>query len=157
VVTKLFSIVGPCRAYFGRKDAQQLAVVRRMTIDLDLPVEVVGCPLVREPDGLAMSSRNALLSAQERERALAIRRVLLGAREAVAGGEHHGTVVRARALAELAAAGVEPEYFELVDTETLTPVQEIDGEVLAVVAARVGRTRLIDNDTIYDGGRECMS
>jgi pantoate--beta-alanine ligase len=151
VVTKLFNMVAPDVAYFGQKDAQQTLVIKQLVRDLNLPITIEVCPIIREPDGLAMSSRNALLSAPERERALAIRRALLGARDAVAGGEHHGTVVRARALAELAAAGVEPEYFELVNTETLLPVEEIDGEVLAVVAARVGSTRLIDNDTIYDG------
>jgi pantoate--beta-alanine ligase len=151
VVTKLFNMVAPDVAYFGQKDAQQALVIRQLVRDLNLPIAIEVCPIIREPDGLAMSSRNALLSAGERERALSIRRVLLGAREAVAGGEHHATAVRARALALLSAAGVEPEYFELVSTETLAPVQEIDGEVLAVVAARVGGTRLIDNDTIHDG------
>jgi pantoate--beta-alanine ligase len=151
VVTKLFNMVGPDVAYFGQKDAQQALVIKQLVRDLNLPVAIEVCPIIREPDGLAMSSRNALLSARERERALAIRRALLEAREAVAGGEHHGTVVRARALAALAAAGVEAEYFELVDTETLTPVEEIDGDVLAVVAARLGAIRLIDNETIHDG------
>jgi pantoate--beta-alanine ligase len=151
VVTKLFNMVAPDAAYFGQKDAQQALVIKQLVRDLNLPIRIEVCPIIREPDGLAMSSRNARLTADERERALAIRRALLGAREAVSAGEHRGTAVRARALAELSAAGVEPEYFELVNTETLVPIEEIDGEVLAVVAARVGATRLIDNDTIHDG------
>jgi pantoate--beta-alanine ligase len=151
VVTKLFNMVGPDVAYFGQKDAQQALVIRQLVRDLNLPVRIEVCPIIREPDGLAMSSRNARLSVQERERALALRRSLLSAREAIAAGERHATAVRAHALAQLTAAGVEPEYFELVDTETLAPVEEIDGEVLAVVAARVGATRLIDNDCIHNG------
>jgi pantoate--beta-alanine ligase len=152
VVTKLFNMVGPDVAYFGQKDAQQALVVKQLVRDLNLPVHIEVCPIVREPDGLALSSRNERLSEPERERALALRRTLLGAREAVAGGERQSAAVRAQALAELSAAGVEPEYFELVDPETLAPVAEIDGEVLAVVAARVGATRLIDNDTIHRNG-----
>ena len=153
VVTKLFNMVAPNVAYFGQKDAQQTLVIKQLVRDLNLPVRIEVCPIVREPDGLAMSSRNQHLSPEDRSRALALRRALLGAQEAVAGGERHSTAVRARALAQLTAAGVEPEYFELVDTETLAPVGEIDGEVLAVVAARVGATRLIDNDTIHSNGR----
>ncbi len=151
VVTKLFNMVRPDVAYFGQKDAQQALVIRQLVRDLNLGVRIEVCPIVRDPDGLAMSSRNAHLTPEERSRALSLHRALRTAREAVAAGERHGTVVRAHALAELTAAGVEPEYFELVDTETLAPVQEIDGEVLAVVAARVGPTRLIDNETIHDG------
>ena len=151
VVTKLFNMVAPEVAYFGRKDAQQALVIKRLVRDLDLPVRIEVCPTVREPDGLALSSRNALLSATERERALAIRRSLLSAHEAVQGGERQGAAIRARALAELTAGGVEPEYFELVDADTLAPLAHIDGEVLAVVAARVGAIRLIDNELIHDG------
>lgn len=151
VVTKLFNMVGPDVAYFGRKDAQQALVIKRLVRDLNLPVAIEVCPTIREADGLALSSRNALLSGPERERALSIRRSLLAARAAVAAGERHGTAVRARALAELTAGGVEPEYFELVDADTLAPVADINGEVLAVVAARVGATRLIDNELIADG------
>ncbi|HZU39412.1 MAG TPA: pantoate--beta-alanine ligase [Solirubrobacteraceae bacterium] len=151
VVTKLFNMVGPQVAYFGQKDAQQTLVVRRLVRDLDMPVRIEVCPTVREPDGLAMSSRNARLSGEERARALALHRALELARNAVADGERRATVIRARALAELSAAGVEPEYFELVATETMEPVRQVAGEVLAVVAARVGATRLIDNEPILDG------
>jgi pantoate--beta-alanine ligase len=153
VVTKLFNMVAPDVAYFGQKDAQQTLVIKQLVRDLNLPVSIEVCPIVREPDGLAMSSRNQHLTPEDRRRALSLRRALVRAGESVAQGERHSTVVRAQALAELAAAGVEPEYFELVDAETLAPVEEIDGEVLALVAARVGTTRLIDNDTIQTNGR----
>jgi pantoate--beta-alanine ligase len=147
VVAKLFNIVGPDRAYFGHKDIQQAAVIRRMVRDLAIPVEVVVCPTVREPDGLAMSSRNALLSAEERERATALHRALKAAEASIAAGERDVAAVLVGAQRELLA--VEPEYFELVDPESIAPIRgRIDGDVLAVVAARVGATRLIDNHTI---------
>jgi pantoate--beta-alanine ligase len=148
VVSKLFNMVGPDVAYFGQKDAQQALVIRRMVLDLNLPVEIHVCPTVREPDGLAMSSRNALLSASERRRATALHRALTAARAAIDAGEHDAHAVKARAVQELTTAGVEPEYFELVFPDTLMPVTHIDGEVLAVVAARFGATRLIDNETL---------
>jgi pantoate--beta-alanine ligase len=151
VVTKLFNMVGPDAAYFGQKDAQQTAVIRRLVRDLDLPVRIEVCPTVREADGLAMSSRNERLSAEERVRALSLHRALRLAQAAVAGGERQSAAVRARALAELTEAGVEPEYFELVSSDTFSPVERVHGDVLAVVAARVGATRLIDNETIHDG------
>jgi pantoate--beta-alanine ligase len=147
VVAKLFNIVGPARAYFGQKDAQQAAVIKRMARDLDLPVEIVVRPTVREPDGLAMSSRNAHLSPAERGRATALHRALQAADASIAAGERDAAAVREAAEKELLA--VEAEYFELVDPERFAPVRgRIDGEVLAVVAARVGATRLIDNHTI---------
>jgi pantoate--beta-alanine ligase len=148
VVAKLFNIVSPDVAYFGQKDAQQVAVIRQLVRDLDMPVRIEACPTVREPDGLAMSSRNVLLSGADRERAAALPRALAAARESVAAGERDATAVRAAAIAALASRGIEPEYFELVSADTLAPVRRIDGEVLALVAARVGATRLIDNDTI---------
>jgi pantoate--beta-alanine ligase len=148
VVAKLFNIVSPDVAYFGQKDAQQVAVIRQLVRDLDMPVRIEACPTVREPDGLAMSSRNVLLSGADRERAAALPRALAAARESVAAGERDATAVRAAAIAALASRGIEPEYFELVSADTLVPVRRIDGEVLALVAARVGATRLIDNDTI---------
>jgi pantoate--beta-alanine ligase len=148
VVTKLFNIVSPETAYFGQKDAQQAAVIKQLVRDLDIPVRVEVCPTIRETDGLAMSSRNALLSAPERARATALHRALAVAREAVAAGERDPAAVATAARAELTAAGVEPEYLELVSTHTLVPVGRIDGEVLAVVAARIGRTRLIDNELL---------
>jgi pantoate--beta-alanine ligase len=152
VVTKLFNIVSPDVAYFGQKDAQQVAVIRQLVRDLDMAVRIEVCPTVREHDGLAMSSRNARLSGSERTRATALARALAAAKDQVAAGEQDATAVRASAIAALASGGVEPEYFELVSPDTLAPVQRIEGEVLALVAARVGATRLIDNDTIAQAG-----
>jgi pantoate--beta-alanine ligase len=148
VVSKLFNMVAPQVAFFGQKDAQQAAVIRRMVRDLDLPVEIVVCPTIREPDGLALSSRNVHLSAAERERATALYRALQAAHAAVAAGERDVPAIVAAARAELAP--VDLEYFELVDPDTFAPApgRIEDGAVLAVVAARVGATRLIDNHTI---------
>jgi pantoate--beta-alanine ligase len=148
VVTKLFNIVGPEVAYFGQKDAQQALVIRRLVRDLDLPVRIEVCPIVRDPDGLALSSRNAHLSASERGRAASLHRALIAVQQAVDAGERDPDGARARGLAELSAAGIELEYLELVAAETLSPVRRIDGDVLAVLAARVGGTRLIDNQLI---------
>ena len=145
VVAKLFAMAGPDVAYFGQKDAQQVAVVRRMTADLNLAVEIVVCPTVRDPDGLALSSRNAHLSPAERERALSLSRALSLAAAAVRDGERDPAAVTAQARAAIAAAGAELEYLELVTPDSLEPVAGIDGPVLAVIAARVGATRLIDN------------
>jgi pantoate--beta-alanine ligase len=149
IVTKLFAIAGECTAYFGRKDAQQLAVVRRMAADLDLPVTVVGCPIVREPDGLAMSSRNAYLSADDRQRATVLVRSLRAASEAVLSGERDAAEIR-RVLA--AAFATEPavrvDYAEVVDALDLRRVDCIEADTLIAVAAFVGKTRLIDNVTI---------
>jgi len=149
VVTKLFSIVGPSTAYFGKKDAQQLAVVRRMATDLCLPVEIVGCPLVREPDGLAMSSRNRNLSPAEREAATVIHRGLRSGADVVLGGERDACKLR-RVVANVLTTEplVRLEYAEVVAADTLAPLEELDGEVLVAVAARVGDVRLIDNMTI---------
>ncbi len=148
VVTKLFNMVGPEVAYFGQKDAQQAVVIRRLVRDLDIPVRIDVCPTVRAEDGLALSSRNAHLSADERERARALNRALSRARDAARAGERDPEAVRLAALAELTSAGVEPEYLELVSAATLAPVDRVDGDVLAVVAARVGETRLIDNTLV---------
>jgi pantoate--beta-alanine ligase len=149
VVTKLFSIVGPCRAYFGRKDAQQLAVVRRMTADLDLPVEVVGRPLVREADGLARSSRNAYLSEEARRAAPVLFRALSVGADAVRAGERDARrvvgLVRATAAREPA---VDLEYVEARDADELRPIEQLDGDVLLALAAHLGSTRLIDNVAI---------
>lgn len=145
VVTKLFNIVAPDVAYFGQKDAQQVLVIRRLVRDLDMPVQIEVCPTVREPDGLAMSSRNAHLTPGERVRARALNRALRAADASVRAGEREAAPVIALARAELDAARVETEYFELVSATTLTPVDKVEGPVLAVVAARVGTTRLIDN------------
>jgi pantoate--beta-alanine ligase len=149
VVAKLFSIVGPCTAYFGRKDAQQLAVVRRMTTDLDLPVAVVGCPLIREPDGVAMSSRNAYLSAGDRQRATVLIRALRSVADAVILGERDARVARDLLNGVLAAEpAVRVDYAEIVDATTLQPVERIERDTLVALAAFVGKTRLIDNITI---------
>jgi pantoate--beta-alanine ligase len=145
VVTKLFNMAAPDVAYFGQKDAQQALVIKRLVEDLNMPVRVEVCPTVREPDGLAMSSRNVHLSADERSRAAALHRALLGAERAAAAGEDDPGAIRALALAALSSAEIRPEYLELVSASSLEPVQRIEGELLAVVAARVGETRLIDN------------
>jgi pantoate--beta-alanine ligase len=158
VVAKLFSIVGPCTAYFGNKDAQQLAVVRRMTADLNLPVEVASCPLVREADGLAMSSRNAYLSPDERRAATVLSRSLRAAADAVVAGERDPA-----GLTRLVAATVagEPrvvlEYAEARRGADLEPVDPLDGEILVAVAARVGDARLIDNVTLTITGAEVVA
>jgi pantoate--beta-alanine ligase len=146
VVAKLLHLVGPSRAYFGQKDAQQLAVVRRMVDDLAFPNEIVACPTVREPDGLAVSSRNAYLSAPERRRATALYRALRAGRDAFLAGRRDPAAVEAAARDLLDDLdGVEPDYVALVDPATFDPVKQAEpGQVLAT-AARVGRTRLIDN------------
>lgn len=145
VVTKLLGIVWPDVAIFGQKDAQQALVIRRLVRDLNLPTRIEVAPTVREPDGLAMSSRNAYLTEQERPRALSLRRALDAAEALVAAGERDAAAIERAARAAFAEHGVEPEYVALVATETLTPVDSIEGEVLLAVAARVGNARLIDN------------
>ncbi len=143
VVTKLFNMVRPDVAYFGQKDAQQAVVVRRLVRDLDMPVQIEVRPTVREPDGLAMSSRNAYLSPEDRRRALGLSRALRAAEEAVAAGERDAAAVLA--AARLALDGLEPEYLELRSAEDLSPVERVNGSTLLAVAAKVGRARLIDN------------
>lgn len=148
VVTKLFNISGPCRAYFGEKDFQQLAVVRRMAADLDQPVTVIGCPIVREVDGLAMSSRNIYLSPSEREAATVINRALRAGAAMIAAGEsdpslleaHMGSIIDAEPLAEL-------DYAVVVDPDSLvTPAQLKSGtSVRLLLVAKIGSPRLLDN------------
>jgi pantoate--beta-alanine ligase len=146
VVAKLFNSVGPDVAYFGQKDAQQAVVIRRMARDLDFPVEIEVLPTVRDPDGLAMSSRNTYLGDAERERALAISRALDRARRSADEGERSADALTSEVLEELRNAGIDPEYVEARDAEDLSPVAELNGRpVLLAVAARVGRARLIDN------------
>jgi pantoate--beta-alanine ligase len=146
VVSKLFHIVQPNLAFFGQKDAAQVAIIRRMVRDLNIPVEIVVCPIVRDPDGLAMSSRNAYLDAEQRKSALVLYRSLLYVQNLFQQGE--------RNAATLIAAGIkifseEPsvrlDYFEMVNPETLEPIEEITRGTLVAVAAYVGTTRLIDN------------
>jgi pantoate--beta-alanine ligase len=145
VVTKLFNMVGPDVAYFGQKDAQQALVIRKLVHDLDIPVEIAVCPTVRDPDGLALSSRNAYLSPEERERALALNRALRAAEATVAEGTVDAAAVVAAARAELDRAGIEPDYLQLRSATDLSPVERVNGSALLAVAARVGRARLIDN------------
>jgi len=153
VVTKLLNMVGPDTAYFGQKDAQQALVIRKLARDLDLPVQIEVCPTVREPDGLALSSRNAYLDDDQRARAVALSRALRAAEVAVAAGERDAAAVEAAARAAMASHDVEPEYLALVDPETLAPVDRIGREVLVALAARVGPARLIDNTLIQTNGR----
>jgi pantoate--beta-alanine ligase len=156
VVTKLFNMVQPDIAVFGQKDAQQALVIRRMARDLNMPVRIEVAPTVREPDGLAMSSRNAYLDDDSRARAVALSRGLRAAEEATAAGERDPAVLVAVARGPLEQAGIEPEYVELVSTEDLRPVDRLDGEALLAVAARVGPARLIDNVILrgHDGNPE---
>ena len=145
VVAKLFNIVAPDVAYFGQKDAQQAVIIRRLARDLDFPVRVEVCPTIREPDGLAMSSRNVRLDPSDRDRALALRRGLDAAEAAIAAGERDAGKVRRAGRAAMRARAVDPDYFEVVSAETLRPLKVVEGEVLIAVAARVGAVRLIDN------------
>ncbi|WP_328318908.1 pantoate--beta-alanine ligase [Streptomyces sp. NBC_00388] len=147
VVAKLLHLTRPDVALFGQKDAQQLALVRRMARDLDFPVGIVGVPTVREPDGLAMSSRNRFLSAGDRTTALALSRALFAGRDALAASGHATpAAVRAAAMAVLDAAALSPDYLSLIDPSDFTEAAgEHRGEAVLAVAARVGTTRLIDN------------
>jgi pantoate--beta-alanine ligase len=146
VVAKLLAILPADRAYFGQKDYQQTVVVRRLARDLCLPTEVIVCPTVREPDGLAMSSRNAYLSADERERALCLSRALRTIKRLVSEGERDATKLRADGLTVIESTpGVELQYLELLRNGTVERVERVDGPTVVVVAARVGATRLIDN------------
>jgi pantoate--beta-alanine ligase len=145
VVCKLFNVVRPHVALFGEKDFQQLAVVRRMTTDLELGVEIVAMPTVREPDGLAMSSRNAYLSPDERRRALALSRGLEAARAAAGRGERAGAALVALARAALEGQVDRVDYVELRDADTLAPLPTLDRPGVLLIAAFVGTTRLIDN------------
>ncbi|MBI3128121.1 MAG: pantoate--beta-alanine ligase [Candidatus Tectomicrobia bacterium] len=145
VVLKLFAACRPHRAYFGEKDYQQLVLIRRMERDLDLGVEVVGCPTVREADGLALSSRNAYLSAEERLRALSLIRGLRKAEALLAEGERASARLAQAACGELDRAGARVDYVEVVHPATLKPVERVEGEARIAVAAWIGGTRLIDN------------
>ena len=154
VVLKLFGIVQPERAYFGEKDAQQLAVIRRMVRDLNVPVTVVGVPTVREPDGLALSSRNQRLSEEERRIAPALYRALELAGKRIAMGERQPEKVRLEALAELNRPENRVEYLEIVDPAERPPAGRIEGPVLVAAAIWIGSTRLIDNIACSPPGDE---
>ena len=149
VCSKLFHIVGPDRAYFGQKDAQQLAVIRRMVRDLNFDLEIVGCPIIREEDGLAKSSRNTYLSPQEREAATVLHKALMIGRKAIEDGENNTTIVK-----ELIRQTIEAEplskidYVEIVDFDSIEPIDEIRQNTLIAVAVYIGSTRLIDNEII---------
>ena len=146
VVAKLFHIVDPDAAFFGQKDAAQLAIIRRMVMDLKLPVEIVACPIVREADGLAMSSRNAYLDPQERKQALVLHRSLMRVRKLFEAGERSAEKLIAVGREEIAGEeSVRLDYFEMVNPESLDSVEKVGGGVLVAVAAFVGATRLIDN------------
>jgi pantoate--beta-alanine ligase len=152
VVCKLLNMAQPDVAFFGQKDAQQVAVIRRLVRDLDIPVEIEVGATIREPDGLALSSRNARLRGEERERALALRRALDAVRDRAAAGERDPCALAAAGRAAMTACSVEPEYVALVAPDTFAPVRRVgDERVLVAVAARVGDVRLIDND-ILEGG-----
>lgn len=148
VVTKLFGIVRPDVAYFGQKDAQQVLVVRRVVSDLDLDVRIEACPIVREADGLAMSSRNVYLDAEARAQATALNRALDAAASVFEAGERDADGILSAARRVLADAGITPDYLELRDASTLESVDRVEGAALLAVAARVGAARLIDNHTL---------
>jgi len=146
VVAKLFHIVEPDVAFFGQKDAAQVAIIRRMVRDLNLPVEIFVCPIVREPDGLAMSSRNAYLDAGQRKQALVLHRSVMRVQQLADAGERSAARLAAAGRAEFAAeSSVRLDYFEIVNPETLDPVEDVSQGALVAVAAFVGSTRLIDN------------
>jgi pantoate--beta-alanine ligase len=146
VVSKLFHIVEPAAAFFGQKDAAQLAVIRRMVRDLDLPVEIVACPIVRESDGLAMSSRNAYLDPEQRKQALVLHRSLMRVQQLIDQGEISAVPLAAAGRSEFTSEpSVRLDYFEIVNPDTLDPIQDISKGALIAVAAYVGSTRLIDN------------
>jgi len=146
VVAKLFHVVEPDSAFFGQKDAAQVAIVRRMVRDLNLAVEIVVCPIVREADGLAMSSRNAYLDGEQRKRALVLHHSLLRVQRLVNAGERDARRLASAGREEFAGENsVRLDYFEIVDPETLDPVEDVSGGALVAVAAFVGDTRLIDN------------
>ena len=146
VVSKLFNIVQPDKAYFGQKDAQQLAVIRHMVSDLNFGIEIVGCPIVREADGLAKSSRNTYLNEQERKAAVVLNQSLQAAQDLYENGERSAAVLSAAIREKLAAEPLaKPDYVEIVDWNTLEPVETIQDSVLMAIAVYIGKTRLIDN------------
>jgi pantoate--beta-alanine ligase len=149
VVSKLFHIVEPNIAFFGQKDAAQAAIIRRMVLDLNLPVEVAVCPIVREPDGLAMSSRNAYLDSQQRQKALVLHRSLMRVQELLERGEISAHILASEGRNEFNAdPSVRLDYFEIVNPDTLDPIEDISNGALIAVAAYIGSTRLIDNTLV---------
>jgi pantoate--beta-alanine ligase len=154
VVAKLFEIVRPDRAYFGQKDAAQVAVLRKMVQDLNIDLELVVCPIIRERDGLAMSSRNAYLSPEQRKQALVLNRSLMRVQAMADRGENSAAALREEGKQVVAEEpGAELDYFEIVDANTLEPVEDISKGALVAVAAHVGTTRLIDNLVLHGPGQ----
>ena len=146
VVLKLFHIVTPDRAYFGQKDAQQLAVIRRMVKDLNVDTQIIGCPIIREADGLAKSSRNTYLSTEERQAALVLSRSLKAGKALVDAGETNAAAIKSAITAELEKEPLAKiDYVDVVDFDTITPVETLDGSILVAIAVYIGKTRLIDN------------
>jgi len=146
VVTKLFNIIGPDRAYFGRKDYQQVAVIKKMVRDLNIPVEIIDCPIVRESDGLAMSSRNTYLSPKERKDALVLSRSLKEAKESILSGKKNKKVIREEILDKINEIPYsEIDYVEILDATTLEDIETIDRDVVIALAVKIGKPRLIDN------------
>lgn len=146
VVTKLFNIVAPDKAYFGQKDAQQLAIIKRMVKDLNMPLEIVGCPIVREADGLAKSSRNTYLSEEERKAALVLSRAVFMAKEMAEQGERDAKKIVSAMKAEIEKEPLAKiDYVKAVATDDMQQVEKIEGEVLIAIAVYIGKTRLIDN------------
>ena len=146
VVTKLFNIVTPDRAYFGQKDAQQLAVIKRMVKDLNMPLTITGCPIIREEDGLAKSSRNTYLLPEERKAALVLSRSIFLGKEMVENGEHDCKKILASMTAEIEKEPLAKiDYVKIVDLDTMQQVEKIDRGILAAIAVYIGKTRLIDN------------
>lgn len=153
VVLKLFNIVTPDKAYFGQKDAQQLAVIKRMVTDLNVGTEIVGCPIIREEDGLAKSSRNTYLNEEERKAALILHKSLEVGKALLESGETDAAAVKAAITAELETEPLAKiDYVDVVDFDTVTPIEKIDGSVLVAIAVYIGKTRLIDNFLI-EGSR----
>lgn len=149
VVTKLFHIIPAQRAYFGQKDAQQLAIIRRMVIDLDFDIEIIGCPIIREEDGLAKSSRNTYLSEEERRQAVILNESLNDAMQAIEAGEKDAAKVKEIIIAKLSTCPLAKiDYVEVVSFDNIQPIEKIEGAVLIAIAVYIGTTRLIDNRII---------
>lgn len=146
IVSKLFNIVSPDKAYFGEKDAQQLAVIKKMVLDLNFDIEIIGCPIIREKDGLAKSSRNTYLSADERNAALILNKSLNKAKESLKSGEKSASSLKQIIIKEISTESLAKiDYIEIVDSTLLTSVKTIDSSILVAIAVYIGKTRLIDN------------
>ena len=146
VVNKLFNIVQPDKAYFGQKDAQQLAIIKRMVKDLNMPLSIHGCPIIREDDGLAKSSRNTYLNGEERQAALVLNRSLKAGKALVDAGETRACVIKSAITAEIEKEPLARiDYVDVVDFDTITPVEKLEGSILVAIAVYIGKTRLIDN------------